>query len=196
MTVTNLFSKASLGGLALALGGCAAMGDRVTNLPRQAVTVDSSVTAAPVTLNACEREGIKARPARYMFHQEMAQRTRAGEVNYFYNGYYLFAKKSLTEQWAPLVGALVVGGLTHGIGNAGVRVAATAAGAGAGAWGGEKLSDQAILERMAKEKGCEQAIDALGPAPQPDLIDMHRRADRPINAPSRAQEQRRDFIQP
>jgi len=186
VTYKNLFTRASLGGLALALGGCAALGDRATDLPRQSVTVSDTVKNKPVVLNACEREGIKARPATYVTHAELAQRTRDGEVNYFYNGYYLFAKTSLTEKWAPLVGAVVVGGLTHGIGSGGAQVAATVAGAAGGAYAGEKLSNQAVLERMAKEKGCEDEIDRkMGAAPIRNVIDMNRPADRPINARER-----------
>lgn len=195
MSNTNLATRCGAAFMAAALGGCAVLGDRAVGLERQGVTVSPDVTNQPVVLNPCEREGIKARPATYVTHAEVAQRTRAGEVNYFYNGYYLFAKKSLVEQWAPLVGAVVVGGLTNGIGTAGVRVAATVAGAGAGGWAGEKLSDQAILERMAKEKGCEQWIDRNGSAPVRRFI-SDVPDNRPVNTAPRGLELRGYVVEP
>lgn len=193
MSYTSLATKFGASVIALSLGGCAALGDRAVGLERQQVGVTNSVRNNVVLLNACEREGIKPRPATMVTQQEMYQRTRAGEVNYLYNGYYLFAKKSLVEQWAPIAGALIVGGLTNGVGSAGVRVATTVAGAGAGAWAGEKLSDQAILERMAKEKGCEDEIDAKGAAPLRTFI-TGQPADRPHGAPPRVLD-RQDYMQ-
>ncbi len=143
------------------VAGCAT--NRTDFLPRQAVTVDPSVTNTAAVMTPCDREGIKLRPANEVTRSEYARRQASGEVGYFHAGYYMFAEKSIVEKWAPIAGAVIGGALGSQIGTGGVRIATTAAGAAGGAYGGAILAKREKLERLAAESGCEAFAEAHAP---------------------------------
>lgn len=197
MSHKNLVKGVAAVAFAMSASGCAVMdGVALSGLPRQSVTVNNDVVNTQVVLDPCSREGIKARPMRYITNQEFHQRAQQGETGYFYNGYYLFAKRSLTEQYAPLAGALLIGAAGSGIGAGVGRVVAAGTGGIAGAGIGEYFADGAKLARLAREAGCEQYLDRVGPAPQPRMIDNSIPDRRPINTTPRGLEQRQGFVQP
>ncbi len=158
-SLVNGFMSAAL---FMQLAGCATT-NRTDGLPRQAVTVDPSVTQQVVQMNPCEREGIKLRPAFEVTRGEFRRREDAGEVGYFHAGHYIFAERSVLEKVAPLAGAVIGGALGSEVGHGGARVAATAGGALGGAVVGDMLAKREKLERLAAESGCEDYAEQHPP---------------------------------
>lgn len=178
MSYTSLLKGSFIIASAIGVSACSTL--EVSSLPTQRIVVNDDVLNKPAILTPCTSVGIKPRPARMVEQQEFADRYRAGETGYFYNGYYLFSKRSLVEQYAPAAGAILIGTVGYGIGGGVGRAVATGAGVSGGAVLGEWFADGAKVKRLAHEAGCEAFLDE--PAPQPDLIDMNRPADRPVGA--------------
>lgn len=160
MSLTRLFVSAAT---AVAVAGCAGL-KMEQGLPTQAVGVTAEVTNDVARLNPCTRANIKPRPAREVSEEEKNQWRSAGSNFYQHAGYYLVSEKSALEKWVPTalaVGGAVIGYSIGGSGTAG-RTIGTIGGGIAGGMAGEWAKNNAKLERMARETGCEAYVEKDG----------------------------------
>jgi len=199
MSYTSLTMSFSAGVLALSLGGCADLAGRASGVEKQAVAGVPQMRTTAVVVDPCNSVGIDARPARDVSQLEINQNLSAGRQVTHHRGWVLFSKESLATKFGPLAGGLAGGILLSGIGAGTGKLIAITAGTIGGAVGGERVGKNARVEDLVDLAACRDYLNKTsfeGVAPQPSLIDMNRRSDRPINTIPRGVEATQGSIQP